>query len=352
MKQNDSGRPTPEPVFLSESDFRAAYLDGLRSLIGGSARTRLSVAALVVANVANDPTARSSLGAEVVDLLESLTHDGALPSAVLETAPSEDRALWAKILESGPDPLSPPPSRTLGPWRLTHNPLRGVRPRRLAREAFQGIRRSFDAGDFHFNRSELVVQSFRERFREGKPAVSVFYNKFPFAPAHTVLVPDRLDCQEQFLTRGAFEWAWTVARTLEIPGFGMGYNALGAFASVNHLHFQTFAVPEGLPVMDPVWAHNGGDRRYPIPCARLTTAETAWAWIAHQHQAHCPYNLIFDRTGLWAIARRHQSTYAHSGWTSGFAWYELAGCLLLETVGAMLTLRETDVEKEFRKLLA
>lgn len=352
MKQPDAGWPTSEPVFLSEGDFREAYVCGLRSLIGGSARAKPGVAALVVANVANDPAARSSLRSEVIALLESLTNNDAFASAEPGTASSEDCALWAKIVESGPDSLAPLRSRTLGPWRLTHNALRSLRPRRLARETFQGIRRNFDLQGFHFNRSELVVQSFRERSRDGRPVVSVFYNKFPFAPAHTVLVPERLECREQFLTRAAFGWAWALARTLEIPGFGIGYNALGAYASVNHLHFQTFIAPGGLPIMDPGWAHNGGARRYPIPCARLTTEETAWAWIAHQHQARCPYNLILDRTGLWAIARSHQTAYAHSAWTSGFAWYELAGCLLLDTVEAMEALRETDVEEEFRKLMA
>jgi hypothetical protein len=339
-------KPTCEPVFVSESDFRQAYLGGLRSLIGGPARTDRGVAALVVANVVNDPAARSALGSEVNGLLQALGSDAGDGDRT-----SVDRVLWAKILESGSDPPAPPRTRDLGPWRLTHNPFRNLRPRRLARESFQGIRRSFDEKGFHFNRSELVAQAFRERSQDdGRPAVSIFYNKFPFAPAHTILVPKRLDCREQFLLRDAFDWVWDLVRTLEIPGFGVGYNALGAFSSVNHLHFQTFINPDKLPVMDPAWAHNGGDRRYPIPCARLTTRETAWAWIAHQHQSRRPYNLIFDRTGVWAIARLHQSICAHLVWSSGFAWYELAGCFILDTVQAMQALTEADIEKELRRL--
>ena len=79
--------------------------------------------------------------------------------------------------------------------------------------------------------------------------MDLLYNKFPFVDLHSLLVPRRLENAPQFLHRHHHEaaWAMTLALGETLPGVGLGYNSFGAFASVNHLHFQLFLRPDSQP---------------------------------------------------------------------------------------------------------
>ena len=78
----------------------------------------------------------------------------------------------------------------------------------------------------------------------------LYYNKYPFVELHCLLVPERENCLPQFHLQEMHTFIWQLVKQLAagLPGLRIGYNALGAFASVNHLHYQLFVREQALPV--------------------------------------------------------------------------------------------------------
>ena len=180
--------------------------------------------------------------------------------------------------------------------------------------------RPFDPRGFHFNKPFLAREVLWEGELEGKPA-RLLYNKFPFAPLHGLLVPEPARERPQFLTPELHGWAWDVARNAgaAVPGFGLAFNSYGAYASVNHLHFQTFVRDQPLP------AQGAMDIAYPLPRLCFSDPESAWFHLDDLHQRGQAYNLVYSRDGVLVIARARQGEIPSEPWTSGFAWSEVAG---------------------------
>lgn len=53
-----------------------------------------------------------------------------------------------------------------------------------------------------------------------------------------LLIPRVLDCLPQRIDHDSFLLAMHMAKEAADPFFRLGYNSLGAFATINHLHFQ------------------------------------------------------------------------------------------------------------------
>ncbi|GBG73506.1 hypothetical protein CBR_g16849 [Chara braunii] len=62
----------------------------------------------------------------------------------------------------------------------------------------------------------------------------------PIEYGHVLLVPRLADCIPQQLSSDTFLEALNMAIEADSPFFRVGYNSLGAFATVNHLHFQAY----------------------------------------------------------------------------------------------------------------
>ncbi len=311
--------------FQSLSRFEALFTEGLQGLL---AEPGLGSYILVLANASFDPLLfkqlRPALQQRYQQLSEhcrvALSRGQALPGS------QDDQLVFLKLMAIGFDGVQPTCFRRQGPWELQFNHLRAFRPSRMTGEAVSGLYRPFDPQGFHFNKPFLR----RERLWAGEllgEGVDLFYNKFPFVPLHGLLVPNRQDHLPQLLTRHYHEYVWSLVEALsaDLPGLGLGYNSYGAFASVNHLHFQTFVRQTPLPIAAPDWCHNGGDRPYPLNCEVYDSAETAWSRLQSLHESEIRYNLIYQPGRLYCLPRMAQGSYDHEPWTSGFAWYEVAG---------------------------
>lgn len=86
--------------------------------------------------------------------------------------------------------------------------------------------------------------SLAEEFDSGSPSV-VAINVSPIEYGHVLLIPHVLDCKSQRIDHESFFVALRFAKEAADPFFRLGYNSLGAFATINHLHFQAyyFSVP-------------------------------------------------------------------------------------------------------------
>ena len=213
------------------------------------------------------------------------------------------------------------------------------------------LHQDYKAEGFNFNKAFIQKEQLWEGAWQGKQ-ISWYYNKFPFAHHHGLLVPQREKQQAQYLSEANHEFVWRLLDDCadSFSGLGLGYNSLGAFASVNHLHFQWFIEPEGLPVMSSRWQHNGGSLEYPLPCYRYTDPQQAWQTIKTWHEASIPYNLIYSGGSVYAFPRCIQSLITHSDWTSGFSWIETAGEMVIQNATAFEELNARDIEDEMYKL--
>ena len=60
----------------------------------------------------------------------------------------------------------------------------------------------------------------------------------PIEYGHVLLIPRVLDRLPQKIDPESFLLALQMAAEAASPYFRLGYNSLGAFATINHLHFQ------------------------------------------------------------------------------------------------------------------
>jgi hypothetical protein len=314
--------------FRSVAGFRALFEDGLHRLLDDDA---LGAFILVLANAGFDPAVMEALGERLGQRFEQhkqrcrhrLLQGQALPDA------DDDVQVFLKLALLSLEQLGQSQTRQIGPWEAQFNLLRAFRPKRMSGVAAPGIQAPFDAGGFHFNRPFLRKESIWTGKLDGRP-VDLLYNKFPFAELHGLLAPQREQQLPQFLSRDMHDYIWRLCQALSegLPGLGFAYNSYGAFASVNHLHFQMFVRPRALPLQAPMWRHNGGQSDYPARCAVFDAQDEAWPYLHHLHREQTPYNLIYTPQALYCLPRARQGSYPPAAWSGGYAWYEMAGGVL------------------------
>lgn len=333
----------PEP-FRSPQALQGVFEAGLSRLVLGE--PGLGPFILALNNAAFDPVLYERLGpsltrrfAELAEVCRGVLRQGRDPDE-----PPDDLAVFLRLMAIGLAELPPVRRRRVGPWEVQFNPLRGLRPARAAGGQPQSNRAPFDPRGFHFNQPFLR----REAFWQGDLAgveVELLYNKFPFVDLHALLVPRRQENAPQFLQRHQHEaaWAMTGVLGLTLPGLGLAYNSFGAFASVNHLHFQLFLRRDPLPLAAPLWRHNGGEAPYPIGCTAFDAVGPAWDAIARLNAGGSSYNLIYAPGRLYCIPRRRQGTHTPPAWCGGQAWYELAGGVVALDAETFATLTPRDI---------
>ncbi|MBF0219003.1 MAG: hypothetical protein HQL49_05670 [Gammaproteobacteria bacterium] len=318
-----------DTIFASQQTFSAAFAAGLENMVEVQG---LGALILLLANASLDAELQqhlqSHLAARFHDASRSyreLLMDGkALPDA------EDDILVFLKLVMLGYENLPLASLRRLPEgWELHYNPLRSLRPARSSQQAITCNHAPFNEYGFNFNRQALRRETLWHGYLQGK-VVDMLYNKFPFIPYHTLLVPERQHNAPQFLGEGDHYYAWDLAEAVgeRLTGIGIGYNSYGAFASVNHLHYQLFMREAPLPIESPQWQHNGGAAAYPSPCDAYSSADCAWEHLESLNRQGKSYNLLYRPGKLYLLPRRAQGDYQHSAWCSGFAWYEMCGGMI------------------------
>lgn len=340
--------PHPLPDLLrSREALRAGFEAGLARML--AAHPDLGVAILVLANATYDARIwgrlKEPLRARFSEL-EARSRSGAPLQA-----PPDDRAVLQRLLAVGFDRLETTRFRREGPWALQYNPLRALRPPRMSHAVVASLYRPFDPDGFHFNKPFLQRELLWQGELLGRRA-ALLYNKFPFADLHGLLAPSPQDCLPQYLRQADHAHLWALAEALgeSLPEAGFGYNSYGAYASVNHLHFQFFVTEAGLPAEDKRWRHNGGGRDYPCRCEAFDQQGRAWGLIQRLHDRNIAYNLIYRPGRLYCLPRPFQGSYQHAAWTGGYAWCEMAGALTTFDAERFESLSQAELEQELQKL--
>lgn len=344
--------------FASLDALRQRFVAGLDAMLDRQCRAErgdgLGVYILVLANAAQDPSLWQPLRDKLIRCHQDLaaTTRQALRHGVKLDAPADDLMVFLKLMAldlkaDEYEQLLVSPPRRLGPWEVQFNPLRALRPARMSEARVEGMMRPFDAGGFHFNKSFLAKEVLWQGELAGKSA-RLLYNKFPFAPLHGLLAPEPERQRPQFLTPEMHGWAWQVTQQAgaAMAGFGLAYNSYGAYASVNHLHFQTFVRAQPLPLQRLDAA------AYPLPVYSFGAATDAWFQIDALHVAGTPYNLVYSAAGVSVIPRARQGEIALQTWSPGFAWSEMAGAFNVSSRADYEGLTAAVIEQALAELRA
>jgi hypothetical protein len=339
-----------QEIFQSVERFSAAFTAGLDTMLEHEG---LGVFILVCANAGFDTRIQQRLSDRLRQRFEAYSEQCRAALSQGRTLPDadDDVLVFLKLMAIGFDALQPTQRRTEGPWELQFNQLRAFRPPRMANTRVETLHLPFNENGFHFNKSFLRKECFWSGELQGRE-VELLYNKFPFVDFHGLLVPQREHNAPQFLTHDDHKYMWRVSEELgrSLPGVGFGYNAYGAFASVNHLHFQMFLRQTPLPVQQARWLHNGGTELYPSRVERFDNAEAAWLYIEAMHRGGDSYNLLYLPGEIFCLPRRIQGSYQHAPWTGGFAWYEMCGGAVCFSQEGYAQLDGGMIEAEFARL--
>ncbi len=336
--------------FDSLETFQHAFTSGLSALLqkGG-----LGPFILVCANASFDKRIEEATAEGLAALFKSLSAEyvDALSNGKPINVVEEDLLVFLKLHAVGFERLQATETRQAGPCEVQFNQLRSFRPKRITTQVPQSLHMPFDEAGFHFNKPFMQKEAFWAGKLNNRHA-TLYYNKYPFADFHGLLVPERESCLPQFLTEAHHCYLWEVTQELAgtLDGVGFGYNSLGAFASVNHLHFQMFVKPAGLLVMNADWQHNGGKTPYPTSCAAFDTPAAAWEYLSGLHEKNTPYNLLYSKGLLYVFPRKKQGCYTQPDWTSGFAWLEMAGGMITFNRESYVNLDQEIISQELSKL--
>jgi hypothetical protein len=345
-------------IFASEESFWDAYRHKLALLLREEEDAPdfgLGAFVLVCANAYFNGEVLSALAPELnqsYERLRALCADFLSHGRLFNDRYAEDFLVFLKMALVGLERLQITEHRQVGNWNVQFNHLRSFRPQRSAAQPVASIDLPFSDRMFYYHARILERESFWCGDLNGKNSC-LLYNKYPFARLHSLLLLEPERQLRQFLDAEMLAWAWETVHSLSssLPGFGLGYNSLGTFASVNHLHFQTFIEPGGMPVTSSHWKHNGGVEEYPLPCRVFEDWQSAWDWMEEIHlRDKTSYNLLITSEQIYGFERRRQGTYSHSKWTSGFAWFELAGNMLTFSKDDFDSFSAEQVAREFEKI--
>ncbi|CAO2182022.1 unnamed protein product [Urochloa humidicola] len=120
----------------------------------------------------------------------------------------------------------------------------------------------FDSGKFNFTKVRPEELIFRicetdrdsAQYFDGAPDIisasssAILINVSPIGYCHVLLTPKIQDCLPQRIDQESFLVAMYVAREARNPFFRVGYNSLGGFATINHIHFQAYYLKVQYPV--------------------------------------------------------------------------------------------------------
>lgn len=136
------------------------------------------------------------------------------------------------------------------------NIQRGIERRKP--QEILSIQQEFSAKQFNFNKinpDEIIFEMMKdtqgghEKGQLDQPCrMVVLVNVSPLEFGHCLFVPDPSLCFPQILTRFAIQVGIESVLLSSDPGFRVGFNSLGAFASVNHLHLHGYYLDHELQI--------------------------------------------------------------------------------------------------------
>ncbi|MCG6938516.1 MAG: hypothetical protein LJE83_10150 [Gammaproteobacteria bacterium] len=304
------------------NQFKSLFVNKLKTMLSND---ELGAFILVLANSRQNEFLKADLHEDLTRTFVALKTN--FSAGRIEAAP-DDVDVFKQLLALELDELPVWKYRTAGNWELACNSLRRLRPKRASAQIFSSIKQDFDETKFHFNKAFLQPEIIWEGYYKDVN-VKVFYNKFPFADYHLLVVVSPQANSPQLLTREVHDYAFKLVaeNATVLPGFGLGYNSLAAGASVNHFHFQGFIRQQDFPIEKSHWSHNGGKTHYPLAASCFTSAESAWLYLEQLSARDIAFNCLYREHGCYVVPRKYQNSAELPGWLAGAGWTDVAGVI-------------------------
>jgi diadenosine tetraphosphate (Ap4A) HIT family hydrolase len=279
--------------------------------------------------------------------------------------------LWSRVKGEKGDrkvDILPPQRKEVGNFVLQYNYIRGFRPKRAAQSKDAPLDMPFNPKSHHFMQPVFKNEEFYSMDMNGIH-FDFFLNKYPFAPGHFILTPNKEKCHNQYLDpekdAGIIS---TVSEIMEKGVFGrsmrLGYNSHGAHASLNHLHFQGFFIEDNWqPPLEEEVMKSVSRNQNKTHCFR-NAPYNAGMWVPYSEQGmfrqflkeikkeDMHYNLYYMPEGIALFMRRNQNEPSYLGllekspFTTGYAFFEMMG----EIICPDKTAFETSTEDETKTL--
>ena len=321
------------PIFQDLETFKESYIQGLESMLDAQ---DLGAFILVLANAKMNPAIWHRLESKLLLTFEQLKLNTPHGS-------NDDELVFDKLKDIDIETLALTEYRQSGFFEVQYNPLRALRPKRLSQSKTKGMYKDFDNNGFHFNKDFLKNEVFWQGQFFSKE-VTLFYNKFPFADWHGLVVVEPTKKHPQLMTQDLHHFAWMMANSvgIHINGWTLAYNAYGAYASVNHFHLQCFIREKPLPIET--------QEKYPLVHQSFSSVSDAWMLIESLHEQEQPYHVIYKKDTILVIIRKRQGEYQHASWSSGYAWYEACGGVCIDDLSTFKQLDALVLNEEINQL--
>ncbi len=331
--------------FATTQSFQQLFIQRLTHLLEND---ELGVFILVLANAVMD----SEIFVRLKPLIEKKYQYFTQQLEQARDYPADDLSVFIQLRKLSPENIELTQQRSSGPWSLQYNQLRSFRPARNSQASINSLLQAFDANAFHFNKPYLTKEIIWKGVIQSLP-VTMFYNKYPFADYHVLLLIDALKEKPQYLNQQDCSDIDAVIHTLShLQGLAMAYNSLGALASVNHQHWQMMLTQQPYPVEHHRWIHNGGNDSYPISVNCFDSVLHAWDEIGYLQESNQAFNLFIRPQKVFLIKRKSQGEYPQAAWSGGFAWSELSGQFTLSRLSDYEDLNAQQIEQQLSQLVA
>ncbi|CAG2179687.1 unnamed protein product, partial [Oppiella nova] len=165
-------------------------------------------------------------------------------------ASAKDNVFRYKVTEN-----SLPAKQLSGRYGMIAQLNEGRAVNRRPPQTMRAIRQPFNGQAFNFTRINRQEILFKVESSDGRTSGTVIVNQSPIEYCNALLVPSLDACRPQVLTTDALELAISLVALSGRQSLRVGFNSLGAMASVNHQHFHVYyydhpMLLESLPVRD------------------------------------------------------------------------------------------------------
>lgn len=261
------------------------------------------------------------------------------------------RSTWTEKMEHGlfRYPLGDLKTRILpGPYGFVAqlNIMRGQERRKP--QQILSIRQRFDSEQFNFNKihsHEILFQMSKQNSNEAdvepqfkditsrcnenglegaRDKVIVVINVSPLEFGHCLFIPEPTHCMPQVLTASVIQTGIESVFLSADSGFRVGFNSLGAFASVNHLHLHGYYLDSELRIesapTEPLVPEKGFHRLIDFPSGFLfytegeclhETATVIWQLTNFLVERNVAHNMFLTRG--CPPGERHEPAISRSG---------------------------------------
>lgn len=330
-----------ETLFNSVTDFHTVFMQGLDEMLQNE---NLDAATF---NLVFGNTILHHKERDLINRLESAKLS--LASRIDRTKTDDDTVIFLELCNMKLDwqNWTMIEDQKINSWNVQLNKFRVLKPKGFGVKKITEVHQKFNGSDFNFNKvTNPTIWSGLLNERQ----VSLYYNKFPYKDLQSLLVIEPAKNMEQYLTLTDHQYVWEVCQSLKhLDDLFIGYNSLGAFASVNHLHFHLMIGIEELTVIQDKWLHNGGTEKYPAEIFVFKSALASWDLINFLNTNNIAYNMLYTPGKIYIYPRRFQGTYTDPLWSTGLGWYEFSGNFIIYDENGIKSLSDSVIRDSLAK---